>query len=165
MAVIEMNELDKELKKIQLRREQLALERDELAFAKERTRRRLKEELLAGPVGVVSTSIRITIGLVTGIRLFIKRWFKLLMLCITFVASILGGMAWKKHLEYESQIAEQQRRYSAEEAFVLKVCGSECVGNGSVRDTFACDAQNLDRYFPCRSDARQRFAIEWKSAK
>lgn len=165
MAVIAMNELDKELKKIQLRREQLALERDELALEKLRTRRRLKDQLLAGQAEIVATSIRSAAFLVKKIHLFIKRWLKLLMLCITFIAVVLVGMALKEYVEEQREIAKQHRRSIAEEAFVLKSCGSQCEGDGSIRDTFACDAQNLDRYFPCRSDAMRRFAWEWKDTK
>ena len=149
-----MDQLDRELKEVQLRREQLALER-ELA------RKRLKERVLGGAVGTASMGAGAVLRLVAGIRRFITQWWKQAFLVAALAAAGLGGMEWKRKAEEGRKVAEQQRRYAAEAAFVLRECGRECVGNGTVQDNFACASQDLERYFPCRNAASKRFEMEW----
>lgn len=149
-----MDQLDRDLKQVQLRREQLALER-ELAH------KRMKERVFDGAVGTASKGAESVLRLLAGILRFITRWWKLAFLVVALAAAAIGGMEWKRNAEEERKVAEEQRYYAAEAAFVLKECGQECIGNGTARDLFACDHQNLERYFPCRSAASKRFAMEW----
>ncbi|MGK2953484.1 MAG: hypothetical protein ACSLEZ_14025 [Thiobacillus sp.] len=152
-----MDDLDRELKQVQLRREQLALER-ELA------RKRMKERVFDGAIGTASIGAGSVLRLGRGIFGFIKRWWKWALLVAALSAAILGGIEWNKKVEEDRKAAEEQRRYAAEANFVLKECGEQCVGNGTPQDYFACAHQNLERYFPCRSAASRRFSMEWEKS-
>ena len=147
-----MDQLDRDLKQVQLRREQLALER-ELA------RERMKERVFDGAVGTASMGAEFVRRLFAGILRFITRWWKLGFLVVALAATASAGIAWKLNSEEERKVAEQQRYYAAEAAFVLRECGPECTS-----DYFDCREQNVMRYFPCSKAARQRFAMEWRQS-
>ena len=152
-----MDQLDRELKEIQLRRERLALER-ELA------RNRMKERVLDGALGTAAMGAGAVLRLLAGIRRFITRWWKVAFLVAALGAAVLGGIEWKGAMEKERRVAEQQRRYAAKEAFVLKECGERCVEDGSIHDNFACRFQNSKHYDPCESAASNRFDKEWNNS-
>lgn len=149
-----MDDLDRELKQVQLRREQLALER-ELA------RKRMKERVFDGAVGTAAMGAGSLLRLGAGILELIGRWWKWVFLVSALAAAVLGGIEWNRQVEENRKAAAEQRRFTAEASFVLEACGQPCSGDGTARDFFACVQQNLERYFPCSDAARKRFAIEW----
>ena len=149
-----MDQLERELKQVQLRREQLALER-------ELKRKRMMEGFADGVASTTSMSIGSALRLFRGIFRFARRWWVLAVCVAVMAGAAFGAMEWRRMAAEERRAAAEQQRYAAEAAFVLKQCGRECVGNGTPRDYFACASQNLEQYFPCRSAASKRFESEW----
>lgn len=95
-----MDQLDKELKQVQLQREQLALER-------ELRRIRVKERVFDGAVGAASAGVGSVLRLLAGIHRFLARWWKMAFLVATLAAVALGGMEWKRKAEEERKVVEE----------------------------------------------------------
>ncbi len=141
-----MDELDREIKAVQLRREQLAL-------ARELARERLEKRLLAGPTSVLRTLA----ALVRGVGRLIVAWWKPALFAGLMVGSGLVYVEWKAHIEHQREMAEDQRRQKALHDFVTKECGQPCREDYTSQDWAACTNQKLDRYYPCVDAATKRF--------
>jgi hypothetical protein len=162
-----MDELDRELKRVQLQREQLALEselaRKHMKERRELARERMKERVFDGAVGTAAVAVGSVLGLLEGIGRFIERWWLLAFVVAVLAAAALGGMEWKRLVEEDRIKEASERRYAAEVAFVKKQCGLGCVGDGSIRDKFVCADQDLEIFYPCRRVASKRFEVEWST--
>lgn len=147
-----MDELERELKEVQLQREKLALER-------ELTRKRRWDWLNGGGIiRAASMGGRAAQDIARSTGRFLRRWWKVAASAAIVLIGVMGGVELNRIAAEKREEEERSRRWAEVDAFVLKECGKKCIGNGSVNDNFACDAQNLDRYFPCASEARKRFA-------
>ena len=96
-----MDDIEKELKLIQLQRERLALER-ELALRAVGTAAGAMASGVAGPVKSLGKSF--------------ARWWKVLALLAALTAAVFGGIAWKQQREselWDAARAEKQRAWNA----------------------------------------------------
>ncbi len=143
-----MDEIERELKQVQLQRERLALER-ELA------RKNALELTTKGVHAVTGAAAGTARQFISILRAFGRQW-KLILLLAILIAGVMGALAWKERL--------QQERYEAEEAtFVNKRC--EHVGasptcgksDASVQDRFLC-MQASSEEMSCRLGASAEFA-------
>lgn len=114
-----MNDIDREIKEVQLKREQLALERE---IANER----LKQRILSGPETLART-LSESFGRVKN-SIFL--WWKQI-LVVALIASVgLGGFAWLEHRQHLA--AAERDRISTEQYFKRKAarieaeCGRFC---------------------------------------
>jgi hypothetical protein len=114
-----MDDIEREIKAVQLRREQLALER-ELASA------RFKQKILAGPGSVVGTLAAI----LRGARTVILAWWKPSLLIALIASAGIGGFAWLEHSQ--QQAANERERIAREQyhkqlsARIEQKCGRLC---------------------------------------
>lgn len=150
-----MDDIDRELKKIQLQREKLALER-ELA------RQRTKERILGGAVETAAKGAdSIGRGFTGATGLIARLWKPFLLLCM-LIALGAGGVALVIEREKAAERAEAARRSAAQQAYVLNVCGRPCVSQvGDENRGFSCGWQNLQRFEPCKRAAVDKFDEEW----
>lgn len=114
-----MDDIDKELKSVQLRRERLALERD-LANA------RLKRMILAGPESLIGTLAAI----LRWAQTVVMAWWKPSVLVALITSAGIGGYSW---LEHSQQQADSERDRIAREQYhkqlsarIEEKCGRLC---------------------------------------
>ncbi len=149
-----MDELDREIKAVQLQRERLALDRE---LARERLRKRMS----AGPVAVLGALAVI----LEGARRIFVNWWKAVVLIALLASVVLGTMEWWAHVERERKEGREQLRQDAEHAYVVERCGQPCSSDGTTMDKFNCARQDLDRYDPCSSAAKRRFEEHWPRSR
>ena len=126
------DEIDSEIKKVQLQRERLALERE---LANER----LKKRILAGPKAAGS----LIAAFLFGLKASVLGWWKPIV-GITLIASTTAGVyAW---LEYRrEQVAREEERIASERyhqklnAHIEKKCGRFCRFGGDGGDFISID--------------------------
>lgn len=112
-----MDEIERELKQVQLQRERLALER-ELA------RISALEWFGKGVHAATRVATGIARRILVVLRFFARQW-KLILLSIIVIASAMGAMAWQERLQQERYEAEKAAYEAEQAAFVSKRCGRE----------------------------------------
>ena len=108
-------DLDTELKKIQLRREQLSLKR-------ELENEKLKQWILDRP----TVAFRFFNNSLLDLKVLALRFWKLLasIALVVFIAASVN--AWQEKLELEEAQAARNREYSEMMSYVEKTCGKVC---------------------------------------
>lgn len=143
-----MDEIEREIKKVQLQRERLALER-ELA------RKSALEWTGKGVHALTGAAAGTAKGLRTLFRAFARQW-KLMLLLAIVSATAVAGVAWQERKQQERLAAEQY-------AFVKKKCDgvvsqpSSCgVPDASFQDKLVC-MQERNEDLVCRLGAMAEF--------
>lgn len=145
-----MDELEKELKKVQLLREQLVLEREQLA---------LERELARKGTGAAMAAPFISLG-----SFFNRRW-KILLVLLTTPFVILGGIEWKmqhdRNAQSEINRLKQEHWNIRAERFALQECPEErfACSTAKAKNTFdnlVCAQLDSDRA-SCKLRAFEEF--------
>ena len=113
-----MDEIDRELKQIQLQRERLALKRD-LA----------RSEWKANTIGIAGQGLLRAMAAVRavaeGIGATFKRWWKLAALVTVLGAMVVGGLVWKEGTERAKLVAAEEKYRAELYEFMALKCGDE----------------------------------------
>ena len=143
-------DLDTELKKIQLRREQLSLKR-------ELENEKLKQWILDRPTVAFSFFTNSLLDL----KVLALRFWKLLasIALVVFIAASVN--AWQEKLELEEAQAARNREFSEMMSHVEKTCGKVCsYGQDGSRyismDGGPCIRATIDQIF-CEQDAESNY--------
>jgi hypothetical protein len=143
-----MDEIEKELKQVQLQRERLALERE------------LARKNALGWIGkcvhaMTSVVSGIAKQIIGTLRAFARQW-KLILLISTVIATLIGAYFWREQ--------QQQEQYMAElTAFLRKECGHveanlSCGKPGAlIQDIYFCKQREKSENLICGSAARDEF--------
>ncbi len=126
-----MDDVDRELKEIQLKRERLALER-EMA---------LRGAVTAG--GAVATG---AIGLFMVVVRFFKQWWKGLLALMVVTAAVVGAIEWKKDYDLNQSLAESRAEYERWHQGKAVFVAEQCPG-------FKCSATQKAKADACFSKA------------
>lgn len=152
-----MDEIDRELKQIQLQRERLALKRD-----LERSEWKTNTLGIAGRV--ISYGIYAVRKSFLGIVAFVRRRWKLPALLVASAAVAYGGLAWKEMRE-QAKLETEQTKYRAElKTFVTARClgvapeQPELCSNSLGYEDFAVCVQRSGHYRECASEASGLFS-------
>lgn len=138
-----MDDIDRELKQIQLQRERLALKR-ELE----------RSEWKANTIGIagrgISRAILAAYAVFEGMRRFVRRLWKLTLVVAVIGASVYGGLMWREGV--------LQARLDAERAELNKFVAQRC-GNLDLHDYFVPGYE-----YKCREEANWAFLHHEKVA-
>lgn len=141
-------ELDRELKRVKLLREQLALEKELKRNARQedvmRTARNFRSTVVAASASILKVLFR-----------FLRRWWKVCAIGVGVPAVIIGGFSLHSHLEEEEKKAAEREYWSQARPYIDKICRPyDC--SGPLAGSNVCDLQ-WDNYDSCESSARKHY--------
>ena len=142
-----MDDIDRELKQIQLQRECLALEREL------KSRRWMENIFSAGPRGALWVA-NIVQSVLVGIGGICWRWWKLGIFGAAVTIAVVGAVTWMESVKQSKQDAAEAK-YEAE---VQKLVQSECGSNNCSIERDAGCWDTINQFPTCSRRVREAFA-------
>lgn len=141
-------ELDRELKRVKLLREQLALEKELKRNARQedvmRTARNFRSTVVAASASILKVLFR-----------FLRRWWKVGAIGAGVSAVVIGGFSLHSHLEEEKKKAAEEEYWGQAWPYIDKICRPiDC--SGWAARSHECTLQYID-YDSCKSNALKNF--------
>lgn len=148
-------ELDRELKRVQLMREKLALE-------KELKRKELKEKALRTAGRAPSMAVAASASIFAAIVQFLRRWWKIGLIGGAVLASLIWGFAIYSHMQEKKREAEQAEYWAQERPYIKKICEPYDCEYWNRSDV--CHRQFIG-YRECEAKAKYDFEVFWKAQR